>query len=148
MTRLARQIEERLPEGRTRAHDVDLHVSQRIRQRRITLGLTQQQMADLIGVTYQQAHKYETGVNRISAGRLYHIARALGVDVNYFFEGLDTDEPQHVVERRLLPQQRLLLDLARNFVNISNRKHQEAICNLARALAASDAVEEVQAASD
>ncbi len=139
MTEVARQLEERLPEGRTRAHDVDLHVSLRIRQRRITLGLTQQQMADLIGVTYQQAHKYETGVNRISAGRLYHIARALGVDVNYFFEGFDADEPQQEAERRLMPQQRLLLDLARHFANISNRKHQEAVCNLARALASAEA---------
>ena len=51
------------------------------------LGLTQQQMAELIGVTYQQAHKYEKGINRVAAGRLYHIAQALGVDVSYFFEG-------------------------------------------------------------
>lgn len=138
MTEPARRFEDQLPEGRSRAHDVDLHVSLRIRQRRITLGLTQQQMADLIGVTYQQAHKYETGVNRISAGRLYHIARALGVDVNYFFEGFDSEEPRHETERRLMPQQRLLLDLARHFANISNRKHQEAICNLARALAAAE----------
>ena len=43
------------------------------------LGLTQHQMAELIGVTYQQAHKYEKGINRVAAGRLYHIAQALGV---------------------------------------------------------------------
>ncbi len=53
------------------------------------LGLTQQQLANLIGVTYQQAHKYERGMNRISAGRLYEIARVLGVDVGHLFEGLD-----------------------------------------------------------
>ena len=51
-------------------------------------GLTQQQMADLIGVTYQQAHKYEKGINRVAAGRLYSIARALGVEVGYFYEGV------------------------------------------------------------
>jgi DNA-binding XRE family transcriptional regulator len=71
-----------------RAHAVDLAVGRRIRQRRIMLGLTQQQMAGLIGVTYQQAHKYETGINRISAGRLYQIARALGVDIMWPGGGL------------------------------------------------------------
>jgi transcriptional regulator with XRE-family HTH domain len=64
-----------------------------MRERRIMLGLTQQQMAELIGVTYQQAHKYEKGVNRVAAGRLYNIAQALGVDVGYFFEGLESDKP-------------------------------------------------------
>ena len=75
--------------GRSRALDVDRYVSMRIRQRRIMLGLTQQQMAELIGVTDQQAHKYETGINRISAGRLYQIARALGVEISYFFEDVE-----------------------------------------------------------
>jgi transcriptional regulator with XRE-family HTH domain len=64
-------------------------VGARIRERRIMLGLTQQQLADLIGVTYQQAHKYEKGINRIAAGRLSGIAHALGVEVGYFFEGAD-----------------------------------------------------------
>ncbi|GBD42646.1 hypothetical protein HRbin40_00101 [bacterium HR40] len=148
MSEPARKFDEPLTEGRTRAHDVDMHVSLRIRQRRITLGLTQQQMADLIGVTYQQAHKYETGVNRISAGRLYHIAKALGVDVNYFFEGLDDGTQGRVSERRLMPQQRLLLELARHFANIANRRHQEALCNLARALASAEAAEGERQAVD
>ena len=80
MNQLASKVASRNVGGRSRALDVDRYVSLRIRQRRIMLGLTQQQLAELIGVTYQQAHKYETGINRISAGRLYHIARALGVD--------------------------------------------------------------------
>ncbi len=63
--------------GRSRAQDIDRHVGGRMRERRIMLGLTQQEMAELIGVTYQQAHKYEKGINRIAAGRLHHIARAL-----------------------------------------------------------------------
>ena len=67
---------------RGRAHDADRHVGMRMRERRIMLGLTQQQMAELIGVTYQQAHKYEKGINRIAAGRLYTIAQALGVEVS------------------------------------------------------------------
>ena len=55
---------------RSRPQDMDRHVGARMRERRIMLGLTQQQMAELIGVTYQQAHKYEKGINRIAAGRL------------------------------------------------------------------------------
>ena len=71
--------------GRSRPQDVDRYVGARMRERRIMLGLTQQQMADLIGVTYQQAHKYEKGINRVAAGRLYSIARALGVEAGYFY---------------------------------------------------------------
>jgi transcriptional regulator with XRE-family HTH domain len=110
-----------------------------IRQRRIMLGLTQQQMAELIGVTYQQAHKYETGINRISAGRLYQIARALGVDISYFFEDVDPGNGAAARVQELMPQQRMLLELARNFAAIKSRKHQEAICHLARALSDSEA---------
>jgi transcriptional regulator with XRE-family HTH domain len=114
---------------RSRAQDIDRHVGARMRERRIMLGLTQQQMAELIGVTFQQAHKYEKGINRVAAGRLYNIAQALGVDVGYFFEGLYSDQAL-----RATPQQRMLLELARNFLGISTRKHQEAISSLARAL--------------
>jgi transcriptional regulator with XRE-family HTH domain len=100
-----------------------------MRDRRVMLGLTQQQMAELIGVTYQQAHKYEKGINRVTAGRLYKIAQALGADVSYFFEGLGSDKPFSAT-----PQQRLLLELARNFISIPERKHQEAVCSMARAM--------------
>jgi transcriptional regulator with XRE-family HTH domain len=116
--------------GRSRAQDVDRYIGARIRARRIMLGLTQQQMAELVGVTYGQAHKYEKGINRISAGRLYRIAQALGVEVSYFFEGLQT------ADRLVLsPQQQMLLDLARNYVKIPVREHRDAIVALARALA-------------
>ncbi len=112
-----------------RANDTDRHVGTRIRERRIMLGLSQQQMADLIGVTYQQAHKYERGINRISAGRLYEIAQVLGVPVSYFFEGLDSRRAPDLTAR-----QRMCLELARNFSSIVNEKHQEALSQLARAL--------------
>lgn len=116
-----------------RANDTDRHVGSRIRERRIMLGLSQQQMADLIGVTYQQAHKYERGINRISAGRLYEIAQVLGVPVSYFFEGLDTQRASDLTAR-----QRMCLELARNFSVISNEKHQDALSQLARALASEE----------
>jgi transcriptional regulator with XRE-family HTH domain len=100
-------------------------------------GLTQQTLADLIGVTYQQAHKYENGVNRIAAGRLYIIARVLGVEVGYFFEGLQSDRPSEPT-----PQQRVFLDHARAFRNIRTRKHQDAICLLTRILASLETASE------
>lgn len=120
-------------EPTSKAKDIDRFVGLRIRERRIMLGLTQQQMAQRIGVTYQQAHKYERGVNRISAGRLFGIANALGVAVAYFFEGVnDGPEPE------LTPRQRMCLELARNFMNIGNERHQEALSSLARILANDD----------
>ncbi|HYF06561.1 MAG TPA: helix-turn-helix transcriptional regulator [Acetobacteraceae bacterium] len=115
-----------------RASAADRHVGTRIRERRVMLGLSQQQLARMIGVTYQQAHKYERGVNRISAGRLYEIALVLGVPISWFFEGLeDGGEPQEISSR-----QRMCLELARNFALIDNEKHQEALSQMARALAA------------
>jgi transcriptional regulator with XRE-family HTH domain len=115
---------------RPRAQDIDRHIGTRLRQKRVKNGLTQQALADLIGVTYQQAHKYENGVNRISAGRLYMIARVLGVEIGYFFDGVEDEEPE-----QQSPQQRVFLDLARNFRNIRERRHQDAICLLTRILA-------------
>lgn len=113
-----------------RATDTDRHVGARIRERRIMLGLSQQQMADLIGVTYQQAHKYERGINRISAGRLFEISQVLGVPVGFFYEGLENRRGSELNAR-----QRMCLELARNFTSIANEKHQEALSQLARALA-------------
>jgi len=70
-------------------HPVDVHVGKRIRHRRWTLGTTQQQLAERVGIKFQQIQKYETGMNRVSASRLWDIASALGVPVAFFFEGMD-----------------------------------------------------------
>jgi transcriptional regulator with XRE-family HTH domain len=113
-----------------RTQDIDRYVGARMRERRIMLGLTQQQLADLIGVTYQQAHKYERGINRVSAGRLFEVAQVLSVPVNYFFDGLDQEN-----ERAISPRERMCLELARNFGQIPNERHQEALSQLARVLA-------------
>jgi transcriptional regulator with XRE-family HTH domain len=114
-----------------RATDTDRHVGMRIRERRIMLGLSQQQMADMIGVTYQQAHKYERGINRISAGRLYEMSQVLKVSVGFFFEGIEEDDSGIELTER----QRMCLELARNFSQIGNDRHQDALSQLARALA-------------
>lgn len=74
------------------ANPVDLFVGKRLRQRRRLLGLTQQQLASEVNIRFQQIQKYESGANRISASRLWAIAKALDVPVAYFFDGLNGDE--------------------------------------------------------
>ena len=98
------------------------------------LGLTKRQLSEMIGVTYQQIHKYETRVNRISAGRLYHIAEVLSVHIDYFFEGLDGSERAFVMPQ----QQRLLFELTRAFIGIADIRQQRALCALARVLATTE----------
>ena len=114
-----------------RPQDADRHVGAKLRQRRLSLGLTQQGLAELIGVTYQQAHKYEKGINRIAAGRLYTIAKALGVEVGFFYDGIDAEPGAFAPTAK----QRRLLELSRSFSSITSQRQQEALCSLARALA-------------
>jgi transcriptional regulator with XRE-family HTH domain len=73
------------------AHPVDVHVGKRIRHRRWLVGMTQQQLAEKVGIKFQQIQKYETGANRVSASRLWDIADALEVPVSFFFEGLESE---------------------------------------------------------
>jgi transcriptional regulator with XRE-family HTH domain len=82
-------------------------------ERRIMLGLSQQQLAELIWVAYQQAHKYERGTNRMAAGRLYKAAQLLGVEVRYFFEELQRAEES---PSGATPQRHLFVELARNLM--------------------------------
>ncbi len=70
-------------------HPVDVHVGKRVRHRRWMVGMTQQQLAEKVGIKFQQIQKYETGMNRISASRLWDISEALDVPVSFFFEGIE-----------------------------------------------------------
>jgi transcriptional regulator with XRE-family HTH domain len=65
---------------------VDVHVGQRLRQRRVLVGLSQEKLARMVGITFQQVQKYERGANRIVASRLYQLAKVLDVPVSYFFD--------------------------------------------------------------
>jgi transcriptional regulator with XRE-family HTH domain len=67
---------------------VDRHIGSRVRTRRVTLGMSQEKLADALGLTFQQVQKYEKGTNRIGASRLLHIASILDVSIEFFFEGL------------------------------------------------------------
>jgi transcriptional regulator with XRE-family HTH domain len=77
-----------LPDPHRRPNPVDLHVGARIRMRRKILGVSQERLAEALGLTFQQVQKYERGANRVSASKLYEIARTLQSSVAYFFEGL------------------------------------------------------------
>lgn len=91
--------------GRTRRSKrlpnvIDHHVANRVRSRRIALGLTQIELAKMLGLSFQQIQKYEAGISRMSAGRLFELSRVLACPTDYFFDGLeggDADEPQFVV---------------------------------------------------
>ncbi len=74
------------------AHPVDKHVGKRLRQRRWLVGMTQQQLAEHVGIKFQQIQKYETGVNRVSASRLWDIARTLDVSINFFFDEFQVEK--------------------------------------------------------
>jgi transcriptional regulator with XRE-family HTH domain len=118
-----------------RASAADRHVGMRIRERRVMRGLSQQQLSRLVGVTYQQMHKYERGQNRISAGRLFGIALVLDMPVGWFFEGLSAQAEAHAPP----PRERMALELVRNFALIEAPQQQEALSQMARVLAGQSA---------
>lgn len=89
MARVGGEIDREVPDGVKAADEVDAYVGGRVRIRRMTLGISQEQLAGSLGLTFQQIQKYEKGLNRIGAGRLFRISRLLSVPVEFFFEGLE-----------------------------------------------------------
>ncbi len=118
------------------AHPVDVHVGKRIRHRRWLIGMTQQQLAEQVGIKFQQIQKYETGANRVSASRLWDIADALGVPVSFFFEGLQ-DEGKANATKASVPEDLLgdkeALDLVRSYYAIPENQRRR-LFDLARVL--------------
>ena len=104
-------------------------IGARIREKRIMLGLSQRELADQLGVTFQQIYKYERGVNGLSAGQIYEIAREWGTPVEYFFEDLETIELQ-----QLLPGQKWLLDVMISLEQMQDEGQKAAIGQLVRSL--------------
>jgi len=72
------------------ANPIDGQVGNRVRLRRMLIGMSQERLGELLGLTFQQVQKYEKGVNRIGAGRLFEVSRILGVPIDYFYEGVST----------------------------------------------------------
>jgi transcriptional regulator with XRE-family HTH domain len=101
-----------------RDQDIDLHIGRRLRVRRKTLGLSQPQLAEAVGVKFQQIQKYECGEDRISAARLWSLCKALNTTVDYFYEGLAQMRRGSAKARGEAEEpdaRREALDLARSF---------------------------------
>ncbi len=128
---------------------VDLHVGMRIRLRRRTIGLSQERLAEALGLTFQQVQKYERGVNRVSASKLYEIARILRAPITSFFEGLAEPETldRAVVRENggadfvydlVMTQEGL--ELAALFPKV-DRRHRRLLVEMARALSEASEVD-------
>ena len=130
------------------ANPIDAQVGNRVRIRRMLIGMSQEKLGDLLGLTFQQVQKYEKGVNRIGAGRLYEISRILGVPIDFFYEGVaSVPEPAGFAESRGAPPvmefvssgEGLQLSLA--FMKIKDPKVRKRMLDLVKSLAEDEAGE-------
>lgn len=122
------------------ANAIDRKLGQRVRTRRLEIGMSQERLAELLGVTFQQVQKYEKGVNRIASSRLYDIATSLEMPVARFFEGLTTgraagvaESPKDYIDDALAtPEGAQLMAL---FASIKGQKIRRRVVELVKALA-------------
>ena len=119
---------------------VDLHIGQRVRHRRWLLGMTQQQLAQSVGIRFQQIQKYESGANRVSASRLWDLSQALDIPVSFFFEGLTNGKIEAngdgSVEAGVL-QNKETMDLIRAYYGLDEGPRRR-LLDLAKALSGSE----------
>ncbi|MEM9224397.1 MAG: helix-turn-helix domain-containing protein [Pseudomonadota bacterium] len=131
------------PPNQRSANSVDSHVGSRVRLRRLELGLSQEKLADQLGITFQQVQKYERGTNRIGASRLHQIAIVLQAPITYFFEGAaDTQSPMN---RETTPLSRALNDpatvrLVRAFASINDAQLKQKAVGIIEAIADTSSV--------
>ena len=119
---------------------IDKHIGQRVRMRRALIGMSQERLGELLGITFQQVQKYEKGTNRISASRLHDLARVLGVEVPFFFQGSGEDAPgkgEAASPINDFLSDREGIELAKAFIAITDPGVRRAIVELARATAVS-----------
>lgn len=118
-------------------HPVDVHVGKRIRHRRWMKGTTQQQLAGEVGIKFQQIQKYETGMNRVSASRLWDIANVLDVPVSFFFEGMEGGDTSQNGQSADMPSDIMTdkeaLELLRSYYAIPENQRRR-LFDLARVL--------------
>ena len=119
------------PPTQTELQAVDRHVGARIRERRVELGVSQEQLAAVIGLTFQQVQKYERAANRVSASRLVSIAHALRVAPAYFFDGLDLSP----APKSYLKRDRLRMEINRRLIDAPTRT-QRAVLDVIKAMTA------------
>ncbi len=129
-------------------HYVDQHVGRQIRELRRRLHVSQEKLAETLGLTFQQVQKYEKGSNRVSASKLFEVAATLGVDVDYFFRGLPRSDPAHGVAEGAAESFTYDAPLTLEGREIDGllvemkRKHRRLLLDMARALAAQSAAED------
>lgn len=120
-----------------KSNPIDAHVGSRIRMRRMELGMSQEKLGEQLGLTFQQVQKYEKGINRIGAGRLFDVARALGVPVQWFYDGMaaetNCEVPPDPVAKYLGSREGL--ELNRAFATITDHKKRRSIVDLVSAMA-------------
>jgi transcriptional regulator with XRE-family HTH domain len=116
-------------------NDIDLHVGKRLRRRRRLLGLTQQQLAESVGIRFQQIQKYECGANRVSASRLFELAESLDVPAQYFYEGLSKRDEVNGDEKLAADvlSQKETVDLIRAYYRLGERPRKR-LLELAKSL--------------
>ncbi|MEK9734019.1 MAG: helix-turn-helix transcriptional regulator [Paracoccaceae bacterium] len=118
------------------AHPVDVHVGKRIRHRRWLVGMTQQQLAQHVGIKFQQIQKYETGANRVSASRLWDISETLEVPISFFFGGLEREQVHQSATDSVPPDlmgDKEALELIRSYYSIPENQRRR-LFDLARVL--------------
>lgn len=125
------------------AAEIDSIVGERIRRKRILTGLTQDQLGDALGVSYQQIQKYETGANRVSVGRLYLLAQRLDVSPGWFFEGLDQESTDQESDEAIQSSSRFAIDCVRHLTRIRDERVRAAIQTMIRTLAESESEEDI-----
>jgi transcriptional regulator with XRE-family HTH domain len=114
---------------------IDKLVGQNIRIQRLAMGLSQTELAEKLGVTFQQVQKYEKGVNRIGCGRLFQIARTLGVHIMDFFDGSDTGKPAAEANARELISEPQAYGLVEAFSQIEDRRLRRLLVELVKKIA-------------
>ncbi|HEY3947429.1 helix-turn-helix transcriptional regulator [Phenylobacterium sp.] len=127
-------------EGEVGPNPVDRHVGLRIRMRRKELGISQERLAESIGLTFQQVQKYERAANRVSASKLWEMSRALSTNVSYFYEGLAGEAegrganlPREAMQDFLMTPEGI--ELAAIFPRITRSRVRRKILDLVRAMA-------------
>ena len=125
--------------GEYSAAEIDSIVGERIRRKRILTGLTQDQLGEALGVSYQQIQKYETGANRVSVGRLYLLAQRLDVSPGWFFDGLHQDSADQEDDEAIHSSSRFAIDCVRHLTRIRDERVRAAIQTMIRTLAEADA---------
>jgi transcriptional regulator with XRE-family HTH domain len=117
------------------ANEIDVHVGMQMRKRRESLGISQGKLGRHLGLTFSQIQKYEKGTNRIGAGRLYQIARYLGVPPSHFFIGVEGDESLPGAASLEGPQQEEVRTLNEAFAAIPDPETRSSVLALVRSLA-------------